>query len=1059
MARNRLPGDPSRGMARFILICFFISGLTGLIYEVLWTRMIVKIIGGAPFAVSIVLTVFMAGLGVGSFLAGRTVDRVREPLRLVRLYGLLELSVAGYCLVLPLLLMAFKPLYAVLYNRLFDHFLIYSILTFIGCGLLLIVPVICMGATLPILSRFFVTHLAHLGTRTGRLYGLNTLGAATGTLLTGFLLIENLGTTGTLALAVALNGLIGLSCVALGRRAVEHRAGAERDKHKPHAAVPADVAGAALPRTVSAALIVFAVSGFCAMAYEVIWTRLLGLIVGPTTYSFTLVLVTFITCLALGSMLFGWLADRVAQPIRLLVWTQFAAGLLALLVSHVLGNSQLFFAKLLYHFHSHFALLSVGKALCLFAFMFPPTLLLGATFPLVGKIFTQSVSRIGRSVGVAYSINTVGAVLGSFCAGFILIPFLGKEKGLSLVVALQIATSLGVGVMVLWRGRGAFWKLIPLTALTVLGLALCLRYPLWDRLLLTMGRYQRFSDMGAVLERTGWWKSLFHGTNILGASKRTELVYYGDGVAGFTTVLKDIPAAGLSAPAYSLVNSGKADASSYGDMDTQTLLAHFPMLFHKRASQVMVLGLGSGITAGEVLLYPVERMDVLEISPQVVEASRWFRPWNNNVLADPRTHLIVQDGRAHLELTDRTYDVVISEPSNPWMAGLATLFTQEYFTLVRNRLNDDGIFVQWFHTYSMDWSTYALVGRTFARVFPNSALVVTNPFDTGTDCLLVGFKGKDRLVLDNARRNAVYAQKSQIIQLPNPEVLLPLITSEDLPRLFGAGPVNTDSQPRLEYAAPRLLYTVDAEDRTIAANVRKRAWVRPDLTQRSRQILSDVAGQLDLATYAFSVHWMYPNMVNLSQATAAQRERFGRLAEEFAARNPIDFRMLGDRDIEQRCRLAQIRGLQGRMKDIEDRAGAHLRLAELYAELGMIAESVASYRKALELDPDSPEALCGLAWRLAIHRQADFFNPRQAIACAQRANQQVQDQSARALDILAAAYAAAGQYDQAREAARQALAVCAATHQTEWADVIEARLKLYSADRPYEEPLPTPWKP
>ena len=512
--------DTNRRTALFVLVCFFVSGMTGLIYEVLWTRMIVKIIGGAPFAVSIVLTVFMAGLGVGSYLASRTVDRVKEPMRLVRLYGLLELAVAGYCLVLPLLLMAFKPLYAVLYNRLFEHFLIYNLLTFVGCSLLLIVPVICMGATLPILCRFSVTRLAHLGTNTGRLYGLNTLGAAAGTLLTGFLLIERLGTTGTLILAVTLNALIGLSCVAAGRRPARHRAPAGRDKHKSQAAAPAEVTAQTPSSTMIAALIVFAVSGFCAMAYEVIWTKLLGLMVGPTTYSFSLVLVAFITCLALGSMIFGWLADKVTHPIRLLVWTQLGAGLLALGVSQVLGNSQLFFAKLLYHFQGHFALGSLVKALCLFAFMLPPTLLLGATFPLVGKIFTPSVSRVGRSVGLAYSINTVGAVLGSFCAGFILIPLMGKEKGLSLVAALQLATSLGVGGVVLWKARKASWRLVPLAVLAVVGLGLCLRYPLWDRSLLSVGRYQRFADHDEVLERTGWWKSLFHGMDILGQRNR-----------------------------------------------------------------------------------------------------------------------------------------------------------------------------------------------------------------------------------------------------------------------------------------------------------------------------------------------------------------------------------------------------------------------------------------------------------------------------------------------------------------------------------------------------------
>jgi spermidine synthase len=172
--------DRYLGLFALILGCFFVSGFTGLVYEILWTRMIHKIIGSSPFAVSIVLTVFMGGLGLGSYLAGRVIDRVKEPLRLVRIYGLLELGIGAYGLLLPLLLAVFKPVYAALYNGLFQHFFLYNLLTFAGCVLLLIVPVTCMGATLPILSRFFVTSLSAVGTRVGRLYGLNTIGAAAG---------------------------------------------------------------------------------------------------------------------------------------------------------------------------------------------------------------------------------------------------------------------------------------------------------------------------------------------------------------------------------------------------------------------------------------------------------------------------------------------------------------------------------------------------------------------------------------------------------------------------------------------------------------------------------------------------------------------------------------------------------------------------------------------------------------------------------------------------------------------------------------------------------------
>ena len=196
-----------------ILTCFFVSGFTGLVYQILWTRMIVKIIGSAPFSISIVLTVFMGGLGWGSYLAGKRIDTVKNPFTLIRIYGGLELVIALYGLAFPFLLVFFKPLFSLLYNHLFAHFWLYNLITFAGCAVLLIIPVTCMGATLPVLCRFFVTRLDIVGTHIGRLYGLNTIGAAFGSLICGFWLINALGVWGSLAVAVLLNTSIGIVCL------------------------------------------------------------------------------------------------------------------------------------------------------------------------------------------------------------------------------------------------------------------------------------------------------------------------------------------------------------------------------------------------------------------------------------------------------------------------------------------------------------------------------------------------------------------------------------------------------------------------------------------------------------------------------------------------------------------------------------------------------------------------------------------------------------------------------------------------------------------------------
>jgi spermidine synthase len=937
----------------FVLICFFFSGVAGLIYEILWTRMIVKIIGGAPFAISIILTIFMGGLGLGSYLAGRTIDRIEKPAELVKIYGLLELAIGAYGLALPVLLIAFRPIYAVIYNRLFEHFMLFNLITFIGCFILLCLPVICMGATLPVLCRFYVSKLSHLGTHAGRLYGLNTIGAALGALVCGFWLINLLGMWGTLIFAVAVNGLIGLSCLLVFSRTEKPEpctipavVGTEEALLEKAQHVHASWYTAAA----NAALVIFAVSGFCAIAYEVIWTKLLGLIVGPTTYSFTIVLVTFILGLALGSMLFGWLGDKTNKPIWLLIYSQVAAALLVLVISQILGDSQFFFSKLIFSFKDNFVLLSLSKAVILFAFMIFPTLCLGATFPLVGKIYTQSVSRVGRSIGFAYAVNTIGAVLGSFCAGFVLIPLLGKEKSLSLVIGLQLVTSLLVGVIILVKKKKSILKWVPLVAPSAAALLLCFYFPRWNRILFSQGKYQRFHQIEADIKNTGWVKALLRGPEILARTEKGKLVYYGDGVGGFTTVMEySDPFGNID---YALANSGKTDATSHEDMKTQTLSAHFPMLFHENPKTVLVIGLASGITAGETLYYPVEQLDVVEINRQVVAASEFFIPWNNSVLSSPRTNLIVQDGRMHLQLTGKKYDVIISEPSNPWMAGLAALFTREFFTLAMDRLNADGIFVQWIQSYEMDWSTFALVGRTFASVFPNSILVSSNPSGP-QDYLLIGFKGTDELSLENAKQKLDFINRSKNVILPDARLLYRLIASEDLRKLFGQGPVNTDNRPWLEFAAPKLMHY---DDPVMAKNLRSQNWLNPETINITQQVTTDIDAQIDFAAYALSLREPFGRMVDLSKTTPSQKERYFGLIETYCANYPVDYFMLQDEQLKRRCRLIQIEAIKNRIDSVPDKAASWFYIGRLYDAMDMLNEAVSAYSMALQGDPRNIDA-------------------------------------------------------------------------------------------------------
>jgi spermidine synthase len=404
---------------------------------------------------------------------------------------------------------------------------------------------------------------------------------------------------------------------------------------------------------------------------------------------------------------------------------------------------------------------------------------------------------------------------------------------------------------------------------------------------------------------------------------------------------------------YMMANSGKIDASSRKDMKTQTLSAHFPMLFHPNPKTVMVLGLASGVTAGEALYYPIEQLDVLEISQQVVEASDFFRPWNNDVLSDPRTNLIIQDARAHLQLTKQKYDIIISEPSNPWMAGMATLFTRDFFELVEASLNEDGTFVQFIHSYQMDWRAFSLVGRTFASVFPNSLLVLTEPSGIGKDYLLVGFKDKNGLSLESAKRRLSCVQQSGNVTLSDPRLLYRLLVSEDLQRLFGRQPVNTDSRPRLEFLAPKLIYRSDP---MINKAIQSEKWLTPQTTAIVDLVTSDVDARIDFAAYALSVYQPFANMVHLSKTTPSQKEHFYKLVESYCADNPLDYSVIADKQLKAKCRSIQIQTIQDKIELVPDKAASYFYLAGLYDDQGMLDKAIDSYSKALQIRPDSAEA-------------------------------------------------------------------------------------------------------
>jgi len=928
--------------------------MTALVYEVLWTRMITNVIGGAPFAVATVLTIFMGGIGAGSYLAGRIVDRQQSASALVRLYGWLEIVIAVFAFVVPLAVFVLKPVFGWIYQRLFDHFLLYNLLVFAGCFATLAIPALCMGATLPVLCRYQIRELRKAGRSAGLLYGLNTAGAALGALLGGVWLVPQLGVWWTLTVAAAASAVIGLVALGLAKRIESSVPGQATPRPPAEVTTPVATAERREGFIIGGALLLFGMSGFCSMSYEVLWTKLLALIVGPTNYSFTLILVTFILALAVGSLVFGRLGDRVERPERLLVATQLAAALLALGISQLLGESQLFFAKLTAACGDRFALQHFLKAMALLLFLGLPTVCLGAAFPLVGRICSRQLASVGRAIGMAYAVNSAGSVLGSFVAGFLLIPFLGKEKGLALVISLQLIAALaGAALMrermplrVQWRAAGV--------ALAVVGLVGAQFLPRWNHLVLASSKYHRLEDFGAVLQSTSWLEALLNGPRILLRYEPQELLFYGEGIGGFTTVTRTVNAFGV--PEYHMANSGKFDASSLGDMNTQVLLAHVPLSLHPAPRSALVIGLASGVTAGEVLQYPVEQLDILEINEQAARASDYFLPWNHRVLADPRTRLIIQDARAHLCLSHNRYDVIISEPSNPWMAGCAALFTRDFFRQVKSRLNDNGCFALWLHAYQIDWASVALIGRSFVDVFPASALISTHPTQVGSDYLLVGFNGENALAAEAAFKNAGAARKSPNLVLKDPRLLQRLVVTDHCAETFGIGPLNTDNRPLLEFNAPRQMHrSRDNASEVIGSLLRHRS-LPPSMKASADSLAGSSEGQIDFAEFALSLFEPFAGMFEPTRATDSQTARFARLLENYCESNEVDVAMIPSGPLCASCVLRQLELLQTHGKAATNES-ALLYRADLHKAAGQKEPALQYYRRCAELNPLNVRAL------------------------------------------------------------------------------------------------------
>jgi spermidine synthase len=802
------------------LAAYACSGLAALIYQVTWTRLLTLHMGHTTAAVSTVVAAFMCGLAGGAILGGRLAPRFTLQ-RSFYSYMFLEALVAGVALLLPSILAALIPVLSWSYRDGAPN-LLFPTIRLLFCLVIIVIPACALGATFPIAARCYVRGSDRLGRAAATLYVTNTAGAALGALAAGFLLIPRIGVFGTTLVGVGANAMAIAGAWMVARSPI----GAAPDDTSP---ADADARGSArrkgrktfksrvpesplLPGQLRLAAIVLGLSGLAGLLYEIAWTRVLSLIIGPTTYAVAATLAGIISGIAVGSLLGSQIAKRSHQPA---LWLAVALSGTAIAVS---GSSWIAGGPLLRLVAQQLAASSVGFDQLLVQHVIAATTLalttaigLGAAFPLSLELVSRNEPLNVRQLGVIYGVNTLGAVAGSLMAGFVFIPWIGLQLTLLAAGGILVIDACIVAGSARLIGRTRLVALLP----AAIAVVILIISPPWDRNLLSSGAYKYARDAANDYRRASGTAQLSRagqdGFDLEAALGAGQLLYYRDGAASTVSVKR-------RTGALSLAIDGKVDASNSGDMLTQRALAHLPLLLHPNPRDVAIIGLGSGVTLGSALTHPIASADVIEISPEVVEASRLFSADNSSALEDPRSRLIVGDGRTHLLLSSRKYDVLISEPSNPWITGVAALFTREFFLTARNRLAPGGIICQWAHTYDISEGDLRSIVATFASVFPNGTMWLVGQ----GDLLLVASAEPLTSQLGNIERgwrDPRIAADLRAVSANEPFELWSLFAGgpQELMRYAADVGLQTDDRMALEFSGPRALNDAGAA----AANARQ----------------------------------------------------------------------------------------------------------------------------------------------------------------------------------------------------------------------------------------------
>jgi spermidine synthase len=749
-----------------LLVLFAASGCAALIYEIVWYQLLEFAIGSTAVSLGVLLATFMGGLCLGSFALPRVFARRRyHPLRV---YALIELGI-GVC---GLLVRVAIPLADRVYVAAIGYGMPAILLRAAICAVCLLPPTLLMGASLPAVARW-VQATPRGVSWLGFLYGANTAGAVSGCLIAGFYLLRVFNMTAATLVAVLLNIAVACASWVLASRSPVEQADAD-------SSAPAPSGGDALrvPHTWPIYLAI-ALSGASALGAEVVWTRLLGLLLGATVYTLSIILAVFLGGLGIGSAAGSMLSRRVKSRAALgycqlvlaaaIAWTAFMA---AASIPYWPVNAFLSSAPWL--------TFQIDLVRVIWA-IFPATVLWGASFPLALAAASQPGDDPGRLAGGIYAANTFGAIVGALAFSTALIPWIGTQQSERVLVAMAALAALVVLAPLAWQSRSAASALLLAGAMAIAGV-LAGTVPGVPPALVAYGR--RF----------------------IMNYNRGRMLYMGEGLN--SSIAVSIAAGGETQ--FSVSGNSEASTSS-PDMRLQRSLGHLAALVHPDPRSVLVVGFGAGVTAGSFVPYPsVQRIVICELEPLVPPATtKYFKAQNYDVLHDARTHIIYDDARHFVLTTPETFDVITTDPIRPWVKGSATLYSKEYFEMVRAHLSPGGVVTQWVPLYESDEPTVKSEIATFLSVFPGGT-VWANPYKgKGYDVFLLGQNGPTSIDLDRIQRRldslsySGVGQSLRDVGFTSAAELFSMYAGQDAdlrPWLRDAE-INRDSNLRLQYLA------------------------------------------------------------------------------------------------------------------------------------------------------------------------------------------------------------------------------------------------------------------